>query len=85
MGMALHRELIPASAGSGIAPCPAVDKNAINKMPTIEPLKQPGYEYPQSQTNILPMLPVRALVLAPGSGGKSTVITRLLIDKQFYG
>ena len=54
-------------------------------MPTIEPLKQPGYEYPQSQTNILPKLPVRALVLAPGSGGKSTMITRLLVDKLFYG
>jgi hypothetical protein len=54
-------------------------------MPTIEPLKQPGYEYPQSQTNILPKLHVRALVLAPGSGGKSTMITRLLVDKQFYG
>ena len=54
-------------------------------MPAIEPLKQAGYEYPQSQTNILPKLPVRALVLAPGSGGKSTMITRLLVDKQFYG
>ena len=54
-------------------------------MPTIEPLKQPGFEYPQSQTNILPKLPVRALVLAPGSGGKTTMITRLLVDKQFYG
>ena len=54
-------------------------------MPTIEPLKQPGYEYPQSQTNILPTLPVRALVLSPGSGGKTTMITRLLVDKQFYG
>ncbi len=54
-------------------------------MPAIEPLKQAGYEYPQSQTNILPKLPVRALVFAPGSGGKSTMITRLLVDKQFYG
>ena len=54
-------------------------------MPTIEPLKQPGYEYPQSKTMILPQLPLRALVLAPGSGGKTTMITRLLVDKQFYG
>ena len=54
-------------------------------MPSIEPLKQPGYEYPQSQTDILPKLPIRALVLAPGSGGKTTMLTRLLIDKQFYG
>ncbi len=54
-------------------------------MPTIEPLKQPGYEYPQSKTSILPKLPVRGLVLSPGSGGKTTMITRLLVDKQFYG
>jgi len=54
-------------------------------MPVIEPLKQPGYEYPQSKTVILPKLPVRGLVLAPGSGGKTTMITRLLVDKEFYG
>ena len=54
-------------------------------MPTIEPLKEPGYEYPQSKTEILPKLPIRALVLSPGSGGKTTMITRLLVDKQFYG
>ncbi len=54
-------------------------------MPTIEPLKEPGYEYPQSKTDILPKLPIRALVLSPGSGGKTTMITRLLVDKQFYG
>ena len=54
-------------------------------MSVIEPLRQPGHEYPQSQTNILPKLPVRALVLAPGSGGKLTMITRLLVDKQIYG
>ena len=54
-------------------------------MPAIEPLKEPGYEYPQSKTQILPKLPVRALVLGPGSGGKTTMMTRLLVDKQFYG
>ena len=51
----------------------------------MEPLKEPGYEYPQSKTEILPKLPVRALVLAPGSGGKTTMLTRLLVEKQFYG
>ena len=54
-------------------------------MPSIAPLKEPGYEYPQSKTDILPKLPVRGLVLAPGSGGKTTMLTRLLVDKQFYG
>jgi len=62
-------------------------KNAFNKktMPTIEPLKQPGYEYPQSKTEIMPRLPVRGLVLAPGSGGKTTMLVRMLVDKEFWG
>jgi hypothetical protein len=54
-------------------------------MLSVEPLKQPQYEYPQSGSDILPRLPIRALVLAPGSGGKTTMLTRLLVDKQFYG
>ena len=54
-------------------------------MPVIEPLKQPAYDYPQSKTVILPKLPVRGLVLAPWSGGKTTMLTRLLVDKEFYG
>ena len=54
-------------------------------MPTIEPLKEPGYEYPQSKTAIMPRLPVRGLVLAPGSGGKTTMLVRMLVDKEFWG
>ncbi len=54
-------------------------------MAKILPLKEPGYEYPQSKTEILPKLPLRALVLGPGSSGKTTMLTRLLVDKQFYG
>ncbi len=54
-------------------------------MTKIEPLKEPVYEYPQSKTEILPKLPLRALVLGPGSSGKTTMLTRLLVDKQFYG
>ena len=54
-------------------------------MPSIEPLKEPGYEYPQSKTSIMPRLPVRGLVLAPGSGGKTTMLVRMLVDKEFWG
>ena len=54
-------------------------------MPTVEPLKEPSASFPQSATEILPKLPVRGLVLGPGSGGKSTMITRLIVDPQFYG
>ena len=54
-------------------------------MPTIKPLKEPTYEYPQSKTSIMPKLPVRGLVLAPGSGGKTTMLVRMLVDKEFWG
>ncbi len=54
-------------------------------MAKIEPLKEPGYEYPQSKTAIMPRLPVRGLVLAPGSGGKTTMLVRMLVDKEFWG
>jgi hypothetical protein len=33
----------------------------------------------------MPRLPVRGLVLAPGSGGKTTMLVRLLVDKEFWG
>ncbi len=51
----------------------------------ILPLKEPEYAYPQSKSEFLPKLPLRALVLGPGSSGKTTMLTRLLVDKQFYG
>jgi hypothetical protein len=54
-------------------------------MLSIEPLKRATYTYPQSKSDILPALPIRALVLGPGSGGKTTFLTRLLVDKVFYG
>ena len=54
-------------------------------MPSIDPLKQPEYSYAQSKTDMLPKLPIRAMVLSPGSGGKTTMITRLIVDPNFYG
>ncbi len=65
--------------------CTSRCKKCKYKMPTIEALKQPGYEYTQSKTWIMPRLPVRGLVLAPGSGGKTTMLVRLLVDKEFWG
>ena len=54
-------------------------------MPKILPLKDGTATFPQSKTEILPKLPIRSLVLGPSSGGKTTLITRLIIDDQFYG
>ena len=33
----------------------------------------------------MPRLPVRGLVLASGSGGKTTMLVRRLVDKEFRG
>ena len=54
-------------------------------MPSVDPLKKPGYTYPQSKTSIMGKLPIRGLVLGPGSSGKTTMLTRLIVDDQFYG
>ena len=50
--MKLHRELIPAAAGSGIAPCPAAVKDAKNKMPEVQDIKHAGpvLKHKQSKT-----------------------------------
>ena len=49
------------------------------------PLKDVSATFPQSSSEIIPKLPIRSLVLGPSSGGKTTLITRLIIDDQFYG
>ena len=54
-------------------------------MPDIEPLNESKASFPQGKTDILPKLPLRALTLGPSSGGKTTMITRLVVDRQFYG
>ena len=61
----------PVAVLLGIVHGSVAAKDANSKiMPAIAPLKQSGCEYPQSQTHILPKLPVRAMVLAPVSFGK---------------
>ena len=41
-------------------------------------------EFPQASNKILPQLPLRALVLAPSSGGKTNMLVTLLTDERFY-
>jgi hypothetical protein len=45
-----------------------------------------GYavDFPQAKNKILPPLPLRALVLAPSSGGKTNMLVTLLTDPRFY-
>jgi len=52
----------------------------------IGPLKSKAGEFafPQGKHDILPSLPLRLLVLAPGSSGKTNLIITLITDARFY-
>lgn len=54
-------------------------------MPTVEPLKEPTAHSAQSSTEILAKLPIRAMCLGPSASGKTVLLTRLIVDPQFYG
>ena len=45
-----------------------------------------GYavEFPQAKNEVLPRLPLRALALAPSSGGKTNMLVTLLTNSRFY-
>ena len=51
----------------------------------IEPIRDPSkLEIRQSKTPHLPRLPMRSLFLANSSGGKTTLIVNLLLNKKLY-
>ena len=51
----------------------------------VEPIKDPTkLELRQSKTPHLARLPMRSLFLANSSGGKTTLIVNLLLNKKLY-
>ena len=44
----------------------------------------PQYNVAQSRTEILPKLPARLVVASPSGGGKTVLITQLLLSPNFY-
>ena len=44
----------------------------------------PQYHVSQSRSDILPKLPARVIVASPSGGGKTVLITQLLLDPNFY-
>ena len=54
-------------------------------MPEVKPLKLPKYDIAQSPTPMFSgAIPMRALICAPGSGGKTTMLSRLILDKDKF-
>ena len=54
-------------------------------MPEVRPFKLSQTRSPQSETSILPKLPVRAIVAGPSNSGKGVLMTNLLTRPEFWG
>ena len=53
-------------------------------MVKVEAVKGRKFKFRQSLTSHLPKLPVRCIVAAPSSGGKSNLVVQLITHPQFY-
>ena len=53
-------------------------------MAKVEAVKQRKFKFRQSPTEHLPKLPVRCIVSAPSSGGKSNLVVQLITNQAFY-
>jgi hypothetical protein len=51
----------------------------------IRPIEGPEFSFPQSDSEVLPSLPLRMLALGNSGSGKSTTIVNLITDPRFYG
>ena len=53
---------------------------AENKAPEIKPIKHIEYKCEQSKYEHVPQLPMRAMILAPSSGGKTVLLQNMILD-----
>ena len=53
---------------------------AEHKAPGIEPIKHIGYECKQSKYELVPQLPMRAMILSPSGGGKTVLLQNMILD-----
>ena len=51
-----------------------------NLVPTISPIALKEYEVKQSKYNIVGKLPIRTILLAPSSNGKTVLIQNMIFD-----
>ena len=53
---------------------------AEHKAPEIKPVKHIEYECKQSVYEHIPKLPMRTMILAPSSGGKTVLLQNMILD-----
>ena len=52
----------------------------MNNVPKIEPIKLKEFETRQSKYDIVPRLPMRAVVLGPSGSGKTILLQNLILN-----
>jgi hypothetical protein len=52
----------------------------MSNIPKIEPIKVQEFEVKQSKYNMVAKLPTRAIICAPSGGGKTVLLTNLILD-----
>ena len=49
-------------------------------MPDVKPIDEIKYDFKQSKHEVVPKLPMRAMIVGPSGSGKSTLLVSMIID-----
>jgi len=52
----------------------------MSEIPKIQPIKLKEYEVKQSKYDVVPKLPLRAIILGPSGSGKSILLQNMIMD-----
>ena len=54
--------------------------NIIVIMPDVKPIDEIKYDFKQSKHEVVPKLPMRAMIVGPSGSGKSTLLVSMILD-----
>ena len=54
--------------------------NSTFIMPDVKPTAEIKYDFKQSKHEVVPKLPMRAMILGPSGSGKSTLLVSMILD-----
>ena len=49
-------------------------------MPDVKPIDEIKYDFKQSKHDVVPKLPMRAMIVGPSGSGKSTLLVPMILD-----
>ena len=49
-------------------------------MPDVKPIDEIKYDFKQSKHEVVPKLPMRAMIVGPSGSGKSTLLVSMILD-----